>query len=367
MSYVTTCHKVFLTDILGSHIADIFDNLMFSVVPAYFSMKRFINYRKRFNGRIAYDSGGYQFLLGKIKDPPDPNRTIYVYKMLGFTDRDFLIQLDLPPAYLMSKQERLDLIRRSAEFYHVMRRELNVLGVVHGWTFDELQYSLQLLEDCNGKIAAGTYAATSVIASHAAQAEMVLQRTPRRVIFERLVNVSWLLKDYEIFMLGCSNPNIIHIAFLLGSKYCDGGSWRIAAAHGVIFIPEHGRFSIGRKRVSKRLTDYGLLKKYYEESPFEPSFKEFLSMLKNDFKTRALWNAWVLKYEEEIANLFTNNPEKYYKYLLRRFSRSKFWLNVLNFVWNRYKQKYVQTDLRIFLKTDFNTALRKTEVEPCLT
>ena len=34
--------SVFLTDVLGNHIADIFDDLMFSVVPAYLNVKRFI-------------------------------------------------------------------------------------------------------------------------------------------------------------------------------------------------------------------------------------------------------------------------------------------------------------------------------------
>jgi len=342
--------NVFLTDILGSHIADIFNDLMFSVVPAYLNVKRFVNYREKLNGkRIAYDSGGYHFLIGKIKQPPNPYRTIEIYEKLGYTNNDFLIQLDLPPAYFKPKHERLQLIRKSAEFYHIMLRKIKVLGVVHGWEEDELQYSLDLLESEN-KIAAGTYAATSVIASHAGQAEMVLQRTPRKVIFERLVNISYLLKNYEIFMLGCSNPNIIHIAFLLGVKFTDGGSWRLAAAHHVIFIPEHGRFSIGKKRISKRLTDFSLLKKYYCESPFEVSFNDFVQMLRSDFKVRALWNAWVLKYEEKIANEFATDPDKYHKYLYKRFEKSKFWSQVLRFVWSKYKQKYVQTDLRIFLK-----------------
>jgi len=343
--------KVFLTDILGNHIADIFDNLMFSVVPAYFNVKRFINYRKRLNGRrIAYDSGGYQFLIGKIKQPPNPHRTIDVYRKLGFKERDFLIQLDLPPSYFMSKEERLRLITKSAEFYHLMKTQLkNVLGVVHGWTPDELQLSLELLTADN-VLSVGTYAVTSIIASHAAQAEMVIQRTPRKIIFQRLVDVSYLLRDYDVFMLGCSNPNIVHIAFLLGARFTDGGSWRLAAAHHVIFVPEHGRYSIGIKNVSKRLTDFKLLKKYYEDSPFETGFHEFTQLLKESFKVRAVWNAWVLKYEEKIANLFANDPDRYYKYLLKRFNKNKFWLNVLNFVWNRYKEKYVQTKLQIFLK-----------------
>ena len=342
--------RVFLTDVLGSYVADVFDDLMFSVAPAYRNIKRFINFRKSLNGRVAYDSGGYQFLIGRIKDPPDPLRTVDVYRKLGYRESDFLIQLDLPPAYFLPKDERLKLIRKSAEFFHVMKAELkNVLGVVHGWEQDELQLSLELLTADN-ILSVGTYAATSIIASHAAQAEMVVQRTPRKIIFQRLVDVSYLLRDYIVFMLGCSNPATIHIAFLLGSKYADGGAWRIAAAHHVIFIPEHGRYSIGKKRISKRLTDLSLLKKYYYESPFEPSFNDFVQMLRSDFKVRALWNAWVLKYEEKIANEFATDPDKYHKYLCKRFEKNKFWSHVLRFIWSKYKQKYVQTNLKIFLK-----------------
>jgi len=289
-------------------------------------------------------------LIGRLKQRPNPYRTIEIYKRLGFTDNDFLIQLDLPPSPHFGPEKRRELIEKSAEFYHIMSHELDVLGVVHGWTMSELKYSLRLLE-CDKQIGVGTYAATSVIASHAAQAEMVLLRVSRKTIFERLVNVLQLLRDYDVFMLGSSNPNMVHIVFLLGSRYTDGGAWRIAASHGVIYVPGDGRYSIGKKNISKRLKNPNVLREWYLESPFrDVPFTQFYNMLIHDFKARALWNAFALKKEEEIANQFSSDPDRYYRYLLKRFKDNRFWRNVLKFVWTRYCQKYVQSDLEIFLR-----------------
>ena len=343
--------SIFLTDQLGSDLLKIFDNLMFSVFPAYRRVSKFINIRKKIKARkIAYDSGGYHFLLGKIKSPPNPYRTMKIYEMLGYGEEDFLIQLDLPPSPHIPKKERIKLIERSAEFYHIMQEKMPVLGVVHGWDYDEIEYSLSLLEG-DKIVSAGTYIATSVIATHSAQAEMVLLRVSRRKIFERLVFVSRLLKDYEVFMLGSSNPNMVHLVFLSGNKYTDGGAWRIAASHGVIYLPGDGRYSIGRKAVSKRLKNTNLLRCWHKESPFSDiPFETFYQRLKNNFTYRALWNAWSLKVEESIANEFSTDPDSYYRYLLNRFERNRFWRDVLRFVWSNYSQKYVQTNLEIFLR-----------------
>jgi len=380
-----------LEEIDRVQIHKLFNEMMFSVEPLY-EKKRvssFVNVRRvlGLDKRVAYDSGGFAFLIGRIKKLPDPHKTCIIYKLLGFTDNDFLIQLDLPPQYYMSKEERIELIKKSAEYYWIMVNELKtdkLLGVVHGWTEDELKLSLELLEDpdrlavgCNfstmkpyvhgyiGKrrkcVAIGSYNVKTVlperlIATHSGSAEKVLQRVPRDVVYERLCTAMNMLRDREVFILGGSNPNTAHLLFLIGARYIDGASWRLAGKLWRIYVPELGEFSVGRKRISKRLNDEAIkvMKEYYKESPFsDMPFEEFMKRISANsggFIFRALWNAYVLKIEERIANEYANDPDRYYKYLRKRWSNNSYWKHTLDFVWKRMKKAYVQEKMDIYLK-----------------
>jgi len=379
----------------------VFDKLMFSVERLYTNgYLKYRGFRGRINGRVAYDSGGFAFLLGKIKRPPDPKLTVAIYRTLGFNHKDFLIQLDLPPQYYMCKYERIRLIYESAKNYHIMVNELgsNVLGVVHGWDLEELKLSLELLRDPD-KICLGTYLPVTKVYAHkyiglgsfavktvlpeklvglgsyantknsiawsrktvatpSANAEKVLQRVPKKVVYERLVMAFNLLRDYQVFCLGGSGPNTAHLIFYLGAKYIDGSSWRLAAKLWRIYVPELGEFSVGKKRIAKRLNDKAVqvVKEYYYDSPLKDvPFHEFLSKIRQNgtesFLLRALWNAYVMKVEEQIANQYSNDPDKYYRYLKRRWENSP-WKRTLEFVAKRIKQPYVQSKLTVFLKTN---------------
>lgn len=365
---------VFLTHRLDQFerpaVHEYFDDLMFSVEPVFGRLGAFSGFRRFLKcRRICYDSGGFKFLIKGVLDV-DPREVALYYKALGFNDCDFLIQLDLPPSYYMSKSERLRLIEKSAAYYHVMADVLkssNLLGVVHGWAEDELLYSLSLLED-PGVVAAGSFVSPPVYAHDYIQKSRIalgsyiaksvlkekIKSVPRRAVFERLVVAMNLLRDREVFMLGGSNANTLHIMFLLGARYSDGAAWRLATKLYCIMIPELGRFSIGVKAISKRLNDQALktLKEYHSESPFSfLSFNDFIVQLRNDFITRALWNAWVLKVEEQIANEYACDPDRYYEYLRERWANNSYWRTILNFVWKRMKHPYIQPKLDIFLKT----------------
>ncbi len=377
----------------------LFDDLMFSVEVCYSSARRFVNFRKSLNvSRLAYDSGGFAFLLGKIKQPPNPLRTCQIYRLLGYCDNDFLIQLDLPPQYYMSKRDRLQLIRKSAEFYWIMINELktnNLLGVVHGWTEDELELSLELLNDpdrlCLGgnlstmkvyahdyiqksialgsynvkavlpekPIALGSYANTKNSIAWSKRKSHVFKRVPRDVVYDRLATAMNMLRDdHEVFVLGGSGPNTVHLLFFLGARYVDGASWRLAAKLWRIYIPHLGEFSVGKKRIAKRLNDraVSVMKDYFNSSPLNSmSFSEFLKKISSEsggFELRALWNAYALKIEEQIANEYANDPDRYFTYLRKRWSNSPYWRKILDFTWKRIKHPYVQSKLDIFLKVN---------------
>jgi len=137
--------------------------IMLSVSDFYKTPSRADDYRKtQFTDwhRPAWDSGGFQFLMGKLPNP-DPMRTVDVYKRVGVKPKDLPVQLDLPPTYHMPKKERLSLINLSAEFYWRMIEHIPfIIPVVHGWDHEELCASLELLEDPD-KLATGSNIATA--------------------------------------------------------------------------------------------------------------------------------------------------------------------------------------------------------------
>lgn len=123
-------------------IKNLSENILFNVANFYKCPKKANNFRKTFpeNHRLAEDSGGFQFLMGKLPlEQCNPHKTIEIYKRIGFNKNDFPIQLDLPPRWSLGKQERMKLITKSAEFYHVMREQIDwTVPVVHGWNYEEL-------------------------------------------------------------------------------------------------------------------------------------------------------------------------------------------------------------------------------------
>jgi hypothetical protein len=100
--------------------------------------------------------------MGKLPiEKCDPMKTVEIYKRIGVTRKDFPIQLDLPPRYALSKQERIALIIKGAVFYHQMTKEIDwTIPVVHGWTYEELSLSLSLIENPE-RLASGTFSGSA--------------------------------------------------------------------------------------------------------------------------------------------------------------------------------------------------------------
>jgi len=441
--------------------------LMFTVADMYKHPQKAKGYRGRYFKdwhRLGVDSGGFQFLMGKLKNP-NPMRTVAIYKEMGLTQSDFPIQLDLPPNYHLSGDEKEKLIARSASYFHMMIQELpSTIPVVHGWSIQELQLSLDLIENPEklavgtyqgttkhwvmeniwpgGKYAAGaylqsgqftcdhiantprrkriaagayqqsgryvlneagnlkkpevistgTYLPTTVqaapvaagtylpktyrVATPHAGAEQVLQRAPVEAVIERLGLVLNLLRDRELFVLGGASPHDQHMIFMGGARYCDTSAWRLKAYLGEIYLPELGARAVGEKAKVPRLTEMEkILLRGCLDDPMHPlngiSLEEFLEIVKirnietwrmkmaekkfrfacPPFETRALHNAWVIKRcEEVIANQYANDPEGYYRYLVKRFDGHPNLTRKLKKLWRILKRPYVQDKLTSYLK-----------------
>lgn len=198
-------------------------------------------------------------------------------------------------------------------------------------------------------------------------------RAPLKAIIERLALVLNMLRDRTLFMLGGASPNMQHMIFMGGATFSDTSAWRIKGYFGEIYIPGRGARAIGYKATSKRPEEEDL--KILRECLRDPThpfhgmpLNRFLEIghynvgewrktwPKNKwevkpFPLRALHNAWVLKKREEVtANEYESDPDRYHKYLLKRFENNPQLKHRLKNLWTRLKRPYVQTDLGIFLK-----------------
>lgn len=228
------------------------------------------------------------------------------------------------------------------------------------------------------KLAVGSYVATAVRNSK--------KRVSYKVILDRIAMVTNRLReDYDIFMLGGASPHMQHQLFLSGANWTDTSAWRIKATLGEIYLPEHSNghnaFGIGysqkaringKLRGPKRMDQEGvaILKECLADPrhPFNGMYwKDFMRLghmlmpkfkrecLKRHYPTtpfilRGMHNAFVLKLEEEIANEYVNDPDRYYHYLRRRLRPRKILYNRLASLFDGLKRPYVQQDLRIYAK-----------------
>ncbi|OYT39169.1 MAG: hypothetical protein B6U89_04620 [Desulfurococcales archaeon ex4484_58] len=314
-----------------------------SVEPGYDSVRSVIGIRRFIPVKyMVFDSGGFIELTRGIK--VRVYDTIKLYKYINYNENDLLIELDRIPLYSEDVNTRIKKIVENINNYIVMRREFKdkVLYVIHGWTREELELAINQHIGYDSKVAVGSYYVTSI-----------LNTAPKKTVFKRFSYTMELVrKHYKwILVLGGSGPNMIHIAFYAGASAVDGVAWRNVARRKEIIIPGVGVRALNNsKRKKFTVEDLIVLKDWWNHrlNPFKDlKVEEFLKLALRDFKAIALWNAAALKLEERIANEYTNDPDRYYKYLMQRWENNSFWRNVLKIV----RSSYVQSKLTVYLKS----------------
>jgi len=218
-------------------------------------------------------------------------------------------------------------------------------------------------------VASGTQAAAAIVGK---------KRVPYTVVIDRIAMVlNYLREDYDVFMLGGASPHMQHQVFLSGAKWTDTSAWRVKAVLGEIYLPDHSSghssFGIGYSQKAKRMDEEArdILIDCLEDPrhPFSGMhWKRFMEVghmlmpqwkrkvLKHNYEARpfvlrAMHNAYVLKCrEEEIANEYVNDPDRYYRYIKKRVKERPILSKRLTALWNRIKRPYVQEDLRVYMK-----------------
>lgn len=233
------------------------------------------------------------------------------------------------------------------------------------------------------KLAVGTFAATATKPVGHLIAKTEQPKVPRvsfNVIMDRIASaLNFLKKDYEVFMLGGASPHMVHQIFMAGASWTDTSAWRIKGLMGEIYLwghsSGHNSFHIGYSTSSKKVSidteGINILKEYLED-PTHPlngmTVHRFLKIgymgMKQWRKTwkkeeweirpgplRMLHNAWVLKQVvEPVAKDYASAPDKYHKYLQKCLAPRPILSKRLDYLHNKLKYPYVQTDLEVYLK-----------------
>lgn len=205
-------------------------------------------------------------------------------------------------------------------------------------------------------------------------------RVSFNVIMDRIASaLNFLKKDYDVFMLGGASPHMVHQIFMAGASWTDTSAWRIKGLMGEIYLWDHSSghnsfhigYSTSDKKNSIDVEGVDILKEYLKD-PTHPlngmTAHRFLKIgymgMKQWRKTwkkeeweirpgplRMLHNAWVLKQVvEPVAKDFASAPDKYHKYLQKCLAPRPILSKRLDYLYNKLKYPYVQTDLEVYLK-----------------
>jgi len=358
--------------------------------------------------KVVFDSPGFEIVRGKLpKLTIDQVCSLYkrLYVEVEISEKLF-VHFDVPTPFYAPKDVRISLLKQNYSNYVTMIEKLGksfpLLYVVHGWTEDEIRLSIELFESERivatpsylaetharavrtgqygfssiNKVAFGSYMMLKNprvgVVSETELLQYYVKTVPKKAVWERLAKAMNLLRDkYEVFVLGGSSPNTCHLIFLAGAKAIDGSSWTFAAKLGRIFIPEYGE--VRPEHVEKNERVFKLMQEYWNrpDNPLKDtiSLHQFLEFTSEPWRKqgirhvhegyiawmlRATWNLYVMHIEEEIANEYATDFDRYVKYLEQRFRHSSYLKNVLKTVVKNIKKPYVQTRLDIYFKMDDN-------------
>ena len=355
---------------------------------------------------LVYDSGAFDILYNKaLADKITPDYVLETYEIMGYTKDTRLIQFDLPIDFYDTLEKRLEWIVRSIlNYLYMVQKNNQIIPVIHGWTLEELQISLEgvlfgeidgLVHDYSAnadikEIAVGSYAATTTakvrvgnqyVGVGSYSAKMVPQvskkakrtagktRLSAKIVYPRLAIALSLLKKFDItdiLVLGAGGIGNMHLAFACGAIAVDGTSWKMVATRFfAIFIPGRGTRTLLEKMESRTYPkanedDLKALRELHKQPdypfadiPFETLCKIFATEKDSAAAlTRMIHNVYVIKYEIENYSMeFANDPDGYFSYLEKRWHGNRHWTPRLKIMKEAISDEYIpQADLRSFLK-----------------
>lgn len=281
-----------------------------------------------FNGPVLMDSGG--FLFQKKKElTVQPREILDLYY---YSKPDFGVVLDHPlntsaSYYLNMKRWKKTLANTAYMFEN--NGSVALMPVTHGYGKTRIRRACDEIKDTIGEpTMIGIGSLVPLIKSGWIGRKN--NGSGRKFLVDAIKIVRNEFPDAFMHVFGVGGTTTMHLMYALGVDSVDSMGWRMKAAHGAIQLPGiPDRFlsprtrKTGKGRISISGYDKKILSKCQCPVCREKTLKQQIKLLDNEFKLRALHNAWVF-YSERKSAVKNIQKDTYREFALDRMEKSTF-------------------------------------------
>lgn len=287
--------------------------------------KKGIHKYLNFDGLVLMDSGGFLFQK-KEKIDIEPSNILELYEK---SKPDIGVVLDHPLDPLQSNKlnkQRWEDTLKNTEYMINNNSKINLMPVLHGYHLRDLKKAcmdIKKLDENPQLIGLGSLVP-------------LMFRTKGANKFNNCLHfvmdaIQLLRKEFPNSLLhafGIGSTKSMHLMYALGVDSLDSTGWRIKAAYGVIQLPGVGdRYAKPRNngRPSLNYNEKKLLEKCECPVCNDKQLDERMDILDDNFKSRALHNAWVFTEEQKTFrnHLINGNADIFVKKRLEKGHFSK--------------------------------------------
>ena len=285
-----------------------------------------------FQGNIAIDSGGYQFLY-QLSTSIRPDDVLELYRNCK---PDFGVVLDHPISPGLSLQRRRT---RQAEtlantrymISHRVSRSPVLIPVIHGHHPITLGvYIKKLMSICDPPVIAIGSVVPSIFSTTGAATSYQAIRA--------LAFIRRKLPDKVLHVFGVGSIMTMHLMYYAGIDSVDSSAWRIKAAYGAIQLPGICDRNVTGKSAKAKYKRLSKKERQVLDSCRCPICRaEGIAHLKKSFQARAIHNSWVYQSEVDLVRRLMRSGE-YERYVERTLSSNPRFSKILTVLKN-YKSK----------------------------
>jgi len=271
-----------------------------------------------FDGLIAMDSGGFQFIRRHILNIEPAS----ILKLYAESRPDYGVILDHPIGPGISeyqRRKRQALTLRNSEVMVKEHRSQNpvLIPVIHGQSVKSAKWYLKKLLSIAdfpvlgiGSLVPSVFNMKGALRTHTA--------------FRMLSYIRRALPEKLLHVFGIASTLSMHLMFYAGIDSVDSSAWRLKAAYGAIQLPGVGDRYITARVRHKEYRDLSAEEmNLLDECRCPACRKGTTNSLRTSFSARALHNAWVYQREVQLARKLIKGGEydNYVEGVLKRSSR----------------------------------------------
>ena len=269
--------------------------------------KKGIHKYLNFDGLIMMDSGGFLFQK-KEELNIDPSTILELYEK---AKPDIGVVLDHPLDPMQSdniNKKRWESTLKNTEYMIDNNGKIALMPVLHGYNFKDLRNACEEIKKINDDpqlVGLGSLVPLIFNTKGASRFDNRL-----KFVIDAIKLIRQEFPNALLHTFGVGSAKTMHLMYSLGVDSLDSTGWRIKAAYGTIQLPGVGdRHPVSRNNGRPCLSykEKKILELCECPSCQNRTIDERIKLLNEDFKSRALHNAWVFTKEQ---NYFRKSLEE---------------------------------------------------------